>query len=717
MDCGPACLRMIAGYFGKAFSLDYLKDITSFSRTGVRMQSLVDAATQLKMDSMVVGMTAEELLQKSPGPCILHWNNNHFVVLPPQEWQGTRQAIKIADPQTGMRKISLTEFKSKWETRADGKGLALLLQPAADFEEQAEHPTPKGFLFLSGYLKQHRSSLIKVILTLVVTSMCTLMFPLLTQALVDKGITVKQKNIVVLVLCAQLALFAGNISMELIRSRIILKLNTRVTIHIVSDFLLKLIRLPIRFFDARRVGDIQQRILDHQRIELFLSGTTLATLFSFISFIVFSCILASYNWLLLLVFFVMSCLSVGWIFLFLNKRKTIESAQFSLNSKNQNVLNELVVGMPEIKLNRAEQLQQNNWKTIQEELYERNIQSLQLSQYQQVGSGFFSQLKNILITFMSAIYVINEEMTLGMMLAVSFIIGQMNAPLDQLLGLVQTAQDAKLSLERLAEVHTKQEEVTSLDAATPEESRLPDGDIYVRDVSFRYDRDWVLQHVDLHIPRGKITALVGASGSGKTTLLKLLLQFYEPQKGSILIGNKNIDTVPLATWRSHTGVVMQDGYIFSDSVLQNITMSQPPVDQQRLERALQLSNIKRFVDQLPVKAHTQIGNNGIGLSMGQKQRILIARAIYSNPEILFFDEATSSLDARNEREIMDQLQGFYEGKTVVVIAHRLSTIKHADQIVVFDEGRILESGTHQELIASRGTYFQLVKNQLDLDNT
>lgn len=716
MDCGPTCLRMILKYYGKDFSLDYLKEQVPFSRSGVSLAGLIDAAEALHFETMAVRMPAAEFLAKAPGPCILHWGKSHYVVLPPQSRPLAGGKVLIADPETGKRRVSMAEFSAKWE-KEDGKGVALLLHPLPEFALLEPQSAAGGFRFLMHYLKPFRRSLLKVLLTLGVTSGITLVFPFLTQALVDKGIALKQKNIVVLILFAQLALFLGNILMELVRSWVMLHMNTRITIRIVSDFLLKLIRLPVRFFDARRVGDIQQRILDHQRVELLLSGPTLGTLFSFVSFLVFSVVLGTYSWLILVLFVLMSGFSVGWIFLFFRRRKVVDTEQFSLNAKNQNTLNELVSGMPEIKLNRAEGLQQWRWQAVQEHLYKKNIESLKLTQFQQVGSGFFAQLKNILITFVSALFVINGEMTLGMMLAVSFIIGQMNAPLDQLLSLLQTGQDAKLSLERLAEIHLKEEEIPVKAAQSPPPSDpLPPGDIVFERVCFKYERNWVLKDVDLRIPRGKITALVGPSGGGKTTLLKLLLRFYTPQSGTIRLGDSLLEAVPLDGWRNHTGVVMQDGFLFSDSLAGNITMEERVADPEKLKLAIRLANLENLVESLPQKDETLVGNNGIGLSSGQKQRVLIARAIYRDPEMLFFDEATSALDARNEREIMAQLREFYRGKTVVIIAHRLSTVRQADQIVVLDAQRVVESGSHDSLLRQRGKYFSLVKDQLEMES-
>ena len=713
MDCGPVCLRMVAKFYGKSFSLDYLKEITFFSRTGVSLQSIIDASERIGIETMAVRISMDELFAEAPKPAILHWNKNHFVVLPPQQIRNAQQKIIIADPEHGKVSIPQEAFKAKW-CDENGNGVALLLHPTEAFRDVPEVLPVNGFAFLKRYLLQHKGALIKVMLSLAATSGISLLFPLLTQALVDKGIASKSRHLVLLILLGQLGLFVGSILMDLARSWWLMHMNTKINITLVSDFLLKLTRLPLKFFDARRVGDIQQRILDHGRIEQFLSGHTLGSLFSFVNLIVFSFILAHYNLWILLLFIIMSGLSIGWIFLFLKKRKMLDAVQFALNSKNQNMLNELVTGMPEIKLNLAEEWQQKSWKEIQLDLYKRNVQSLKLAQYQQIGATFFTQLKNILTTFVSALLVIKGEMTLGMMLAVSFIIGQMNSPLDQLLGLVELSQDAKLSLERLAEVHSRTEEdISGPEAVTPD---LPPGDMQLEQLSFKYDRDLVLKNINCTIRRGKVTAIVGASGSGKTTLLKLLLQFYKAQEGTLKLGGQLLNEVPVKTWRKATGVVMQDGFIFSDTLRKNIALSDEHEDKGRFEAALRIANLEEFVRKLPLGADTQIGINGVGLSMGQKQRILIARAIYKDPEFIFFDEATSSLDAKNEKEIMLQLQEFYRNKTVVVIAHRLSTVKHADHIIVLHEGEIVEAGKHSELVSFKGRYYTLVKNQLELDS-
>lgn len=710
MDCGPSCLRMIAEFYGKKFSLEYLKEITSFSRMGVSLKSIMDAAKNIGIETIAVNLTIDELIKQAPKPCILHWESNHFVVLIPQNFKAKNTNITIVDPAAGLRKLSFEKFKKAWIADND-KGIALLLQPTQEFENIEEQSSVNGFNFLWKYLTGYKTTLFKILFTLIVTSIFTLIFPLLTQSLVDKGIDLKNKNFVLLILLAQIALFFGNITMDIVRSWLILHMSTKVVINIISDFILKLMRLPLRFFEARRVGDIQQRILDYERIRQLLSGHSLSTLFSFVNFLVFSIILGFYNFWILLIFIVLSIVSVLWIFKYINKRKELDIVQFALNSKNQNMLNEMVSGMHEIKLNRAEYLQQQKWEEIQKELYTRNTQSLKLEQLQQAGSSFFTQLKNILITCISALAVIDGSMTLGMMLAVSFIIGQLNAPLDQILSIIQLGQDGKLSLERLSEVHVKKEEIQN---SPSENTNLPTGDITFENVFFKYDDEWVLKNINCILKRGKTTAIVGSSGSGKSTFLKLILQFYQCQEGAIFLGNKKLEDISLQLLREKTGVVMQEGFIFSDTFIKNITMLEEKPDMHRFYEAIKICNLEELLQKLPLGENTQIGDNGIGLSVGQKQRILIARAVYKDPEFIFFDEATSSLDAKNEREIMANLQQFYMSKTVLIIAHRLSTVKSADNIIVLEEGKIVETGNHATLTQKKGKYYELIRNQLEM---
>lgn len=706
MDCGPTCLRIITKYFGKNFSAEYLRLITLQSRTGASFHDLISASHELGFETLAVETDFEKLMSEAPKPCILHWKNEHFVVLPPQE---KTDKILIADPEYGKILLSEDEFKSSW-LQSNETGKALLLQPAQKFYDKKEEKIQEGFGFLFSYLKPHKKSLAVLVFTLFLTSIITLAFPFLTQNLVDKGINSKDKNLVLMIIAAQIFLFSGNSFMELIRSWIMLKINTRVNIKLISDFIEKLIKLPVSYFESKKLGDIQQRILDHQRINSFLSTNTLSILFSFLNLIVFSVVLGIYNLIILLIFFVLSALSVIWISVFLNRRKILDQKEFVLNSKNQNILNEMVLGMPEIKINQSENFQRTKWESLQHDVFERNKKALKLSQYQMIGAGFISQFKNILITGFAAFSVIDGDLTLGMMLAISFIVGQMNSPFDQLLYFMEISQDAKLSLERIAEVHTKPVENTF--QHFKEINR--NNDIILNNVSFGFGDFDILKNLNAVIPHGKVTAIVGESGSGKTTLFKLLLRFYEPDSGQINFGGTSLSDISLDEWRKITGTVLQEGFVFSESIRRNITLKQDNIDENLLNYAVKVANLQKLIQQLPQGLDTIVGNDGIGLSTGQKQRILIARAIYKNPSVFLLDEATSALDAQNEKEIMENLFDFFKGKTVIIIAHRLSTVKNADQILVLNEGAFIEKGTHDELLEKRNFYFKLVSNQVGI---
>lgn len=706
MDCGPTCLRIITKYFGKNFSAEYLRLITLQSRTGVSFHDLISASHELGFETLAVETDFEKLMSEAPKPCILHWKNEHFVVLPPQE---KTDKILIADPEYGKILLSEDEFKSSWLQNTE-TGKALLLQPAQKFYDKKEEKIQEGFGFLFSYLRPHRQSLAVLVFTLLLTSIITLAFPFLTQNLVDKGINSKDKNLVLMIIAAQIFLFSGNSFMELIRSWIMLKINTRVNIKLISDFIEKLIKLPVSYFESKKLGDIQQRILDHQRINSFLSTNTLSILFSFLNLIVFSVVLGIYNLIILLIFFVLSALSVIWISVFLNRRKILDQKEFVLNSKNQNILNEMVLGMSEIKINQSENFQRTKWESLQHDVFERNKKALKLSQYQMIGAGFISQLKNILITGFAAFSVIDGDLTLGMMLAISFIVGQMNSPFDQLLYFMEISQDAKLSLERIAEVHTKPVENT----AQHFKEINSNNDIVLNNVSFGFGDFDILKNLNAVIPYGKVTAIVGESGSGKTTLFKLLLRFYEPDSGQIDFGGTSLSDISLNEWRKITGTVLQEGFVFSESIRRNITLKQDNIDENLLDYAVKVANLQKLIQQLPQGMDTIVGNDGIGLSTGQKQRILIARAIYKNPSVFLLDEATSALDAQNEKEIMSNLFDFFKGKTVIIIAHRLSTVKNADQILVLNDGTFIEKGTHAELLEKKNFYFNLVSNQVGI---
>lgn len=721
MDCGPACLRMIAAYYGKSFSLQTLREKSYISRQGVSMLGISEAAESIGFRTMGVKISFKQLVEDANLPCIVHWKQTHFIVvyrIQPIK-KGKDYILHIADPAIGKTKMSKGEFMQGWaSTIKDGEqlGLCLLLEPTPDFHKIDDEKIDKaGFKYLLSYVKQYRKYIVQLFIGLLAGSLIQLFFPFLTQAVVDIGINNQDIGFIQLVLFAQIFLFISRVSVDFIRSWILLHLSTRVNISLISDFLIKLMKLPVSFFDTKLIGDLLQRIGDHQRIETFLTSSTLNILFSLISLVVFGIVLAVYNVWIFLIFFFSAALYVGWVLLFLRKRKELDNRRFNRLSDHQSALIQIIYGMQEIKLNDCERQKRWEWESIRAKLFRLNIRSLSLSQYQQAGAAFINELKNIIITFFAAWLVIQGNMTLGMMLAVSYIIGQLNSPIDQLLYFITSTQDAKISLERLGEIHKQKDEEPA------EEERiysLPDNKaIIVHNVSFQYEgphSPFVLKDIHLEIPEGKVTAIVGASGSGKTTLIKLLLAFYPPVAGEVKIGNYSLEKISSRFWRQNCGVVLQDGYLFNDTIANNIALGDELPDKVKLLEAVKIANIQEFVENLPLGYNSKVGTNGQGLSQGQKQRLLIARAVYKNPQFLFFDEATNALDANNEKVIIENLEKFYKGRTVIVVAHRLSTVKSADQIIVLDKGIIAESGTHNELVSKKGVYFTLVKNQLEL---
>jgi len=716
-DCGPACLRMIAKSFGKSFSIQTLRERSYISRQGVSLVGISEAAESIGFRTVGVRLTWPQLLENASLPCIAHWEQRHFIVI----YKVTKRKVFVADPAVGKITYTREEFLKAWlSTKRDGEdeGLCLLLDPTPGFYEQdGEKKDRASFSFLFSYLKPHRKLLIQLVIGMLVGSLLMLILPFLTQAIVDIGIGNQDLKFVYLVILAQFVLIIGKTSIEFIRSWLLLHISTRVNVTLISDYLIKLMRLPVSFFETRLTGDILQRIGDHSRIESFLTNSSLSILFSMFNLLVFGVVLAIYNGLILLIFFLGSGLYFIWILIFLKRRRELDHKRFSQLTKNQNSIIQLVAGMQEIKLNNSEKTKRWEWEGIQARLFRVRVKNLTLTQYQRVGSVLINDTKNILISFIAAKAVIDSNMTLGVMFAVQYIIGFMNAPIEQLIGFIHSAQDAKISLERLSEVHEHSDEQESSEIMA---SDLPiDHSFYIRDLVFQYEgpqSQKVLDNINLTIPQNKITAIVGASGSGKTTLVKLLLGFYPPVKGEIRIGDSPVRNIDQNVFRAHCGVVIQDGYIFSDTIARNIALGDEEINKSQLGLAAKIANIGEFVGQMPLGFNTRIGGEGQGLSQGQKQRILIARAIYKNPDILFFDEATNALDAKNEKLIMNQLNNYYRGKTVVVVAHRLSTVRNADQIVVMENGCIIETGTHTELTEKKGAYFELVRNQLELGN-
>ena len=714
MDCGPTCLRMIAKYYGKTYNLQQLRDKMFVGREGVSLLSISDAAEDIGFRTLAAKIPFDKLAEEVTFPCIAHWQQQHFVVV----YSIRKNTVTIADPANGIIKYTKEEFLRGWHASEKEEGVVLLFEPTPDFYLKAgdEQPNKKGFKFLFSYLYAYRRFLGQLLIGLAVGSVLQLIFPFLTQSLVDYGINNRDIGFVYTILLAQLMLFISRTAVDLIRSWILLHIGTRINISIISDFLIKLMKLPISFFNSKMIGDILQRIGDHQRISSFLTGSSLTLIFSFINFVVFGVVLLFYSPLIFLIFLGGSVLYISWVLFFMKRRRDIDNKRFVELSNNQSNLIQLIVGMPEIKLNNCEKQKRWEWERIQAMLFRLNIKSLSLNQSQQTGASFINELKNIIITFVAAQQVINGSLSLGMMLAVTYIIGQLDGPINQLIGFLQSAQDAKISLERMGEIHELEEEESNI---TEQATEIPENaGLKFEKVTFQYDgphSEKVLKNVDLEIPHGKITAIVGMSGSGKTTLLKLLLKFFNPVDGEIKLGDLRLSNVNNRVWRQKCGVVMQDGYIFSDTIANNIGIGDEKINKAKLVHAVKVANIQDVIEALPQGYNTKIGQDGVGLSQGQKQRILIARAVYKNPDFIYFDEATNALDAKNERVIMENLNTFFKGKTVVVVAHRLSTVKNADQIIVLEKGEVIERGTHAELSAARGVYFNLVKNQLELD--
>lgn len=717
MDCGPACLKMTARYHKRNFSLAWLRKKCHITKEGVSFLGLSEAADSIGFKTLGLKIPVDFLMEKVPLPCIAHWRQNHFVVV----YKIRKNKIYVADPATGHISYSPEEFEKNWTgTLIEGKkaGLVLILEPTpALYNTDEEKVETKGFRFLSEYFRMYRKYLGQLILGLIIGSFIQLIIPFLTQAIIDIGINNNDIGFIYLILFAQLALVIGRMSVEFIRSWLLLHIGSRVNVAIVSGFLKKLMALPIAFFDTRLTGDILQRIEDNNRIEDFLTSASLSILFSFINLIIFGIVLIIYNVKVFLIFLAGTLLYLLWISLFMKKRALLDHSRFREMSVANSKLINIINGMQEIKLNQCELDKRWDWEKHQATLFGLKVKGLGLIQRQSAGAVLINEITNLLITIVSAGAVLKGQMTLGMMLAVQFIVGQLNVPVSQIIGFFRISQDAGMSLDRLAEVHNMEDEESG-----PEDKviKIPENkSILIKGVSYQYEgprSPYALKDVNLHIARNKITAVVGVSGSGKTTLLKMILGFYNPVEGEILVGDTPLSGISLSTWRQMTGAVMQDGFIFPDTIAGNISPGPEETDEERMVRAAELANISGFIESLPLGYNTKVGANGHGISEGQKQRLLIARVIYKDPEIVIFDEATNSLDANTEKAIVENLAGFFAGKTVVIVAHRLSTVRNADIIAVMENGRIVETGNHDTLVKQKGPYYKLVKNQLELGN-
>ncbi len=720
MECGVACLTMILQWYGKHTSLSSVAEQCPPTTEGVSLSGLAQTARRYGMEAVAARATVDELAQ-STLPAIIHWQQNHFTVLY-RVSSGRRRRFYVSDPAKGRVCYSEAEFEAGWlSTASQGmpKGIALFLAPGEGFDAAnagADGGERRSFGFLLSYLRTYRRYFMHIVAGLALGCLLQLILPFMTQAIVDVGIKNGNISLIWLILLGELMIVTGRTATDFIRRWLLLHISMRINISLVSDFFIKLLRLPMAFFDTRKTGDLLQRMADHGRVQQFLTGQVLGVLFTLLSFVIFGVVLLVYNRLIFAVFVLGSIVYGVWIATFLHRRKVLDYELFEQQARNQNYTYQFISSMQEIKLQDCERRRRWEWEDVQADLFGVQMKSMKLQQSQEAGSIFINEVKNIIITVLAATAVINGQMTLGSMLAVQYIIGQLNSPVEQLMAFIYSLQDVKISLERINEIHQGKDEeadrgqLSAFDAGARKS-------IAIENLSFRYDRfspGLTIDNISLDIPAGRTTAIVGASGRGKTTLIKLLLGYYRPESGRISVAGRNLDDYSLRWWRRQCGTVMQDGVIFSESIARNIAVDDGDIDCARLESAARLACIHDYIESLPLRYNTRIGHDGMGLSQGQKQRILIARAVYRNPDFIFLDEATNALDAGNERAIVENLDEFYRGRTVVVVAHRLSTVRNASRIVVLDGGRIAEQGTHYELIARRGVYFNLVKNQLEL---
>lgn len=715
MDCGPTCLKIIAAYYGKYFSLQMLRDKCHITREGVSLLGISDAAELIGLRSTGVKITWDQMRDEMPLPCIVHWNQQHFVVV----YKVKKNIIYISDPAIGLLKYSVDQFKKSWLQSNDHeacKGIALILEPTPDFYKAPGNiQSSIPFIEFLHYIMPYKKYVIQLLIAVCLASLLSLILPFLTQSVVDIGIGSGDLSFVVMMLIAQFVLVVGQMANNLIRSWIMLHVTTRISISLISNFLSKLMRLPISFFDSKLLGDIMQRIDDYDRIQSFLTGSLLSIFMAIITFMVYGVVMGGYNILILGIFLSGSLIYILWIFLFMARRRKLDYVRFQESATNQSNVVQLINGMQDIKLNNCEKQKRWEWENIQAKLYQISIQGLTLGQTQEIGGIFIDQTKNVIISFLAARAVIEGELTLGMMMALQYIIGQLNAPLSQFIQFIHNTQDAKLSIDRLREFYEKEDE-ESFDNTLLK--KIPDNiSIEFKNVSFQYrgpHSKKAIEDINFIVPYNKVTAIVGASGSGKTTILKMMLGFYNPMQGEILLGGKKLSQYSPSVWRSLCGSVMQEGFIFSDTIANNIGISDQDIDMDKVIMASRIANLEEYINTLPLGFNTIIGAEGNGLSTGQKQRLLIARAAYKDAKFLFFDEATNSLDANNERTIMERLDKLFVNKTVVVVAHRLSTVKNADNIIVLSDGKIVEQGVHKSLIDKKGYYYELVKNQLEL---
>lgn len=721
MDCGPASLATVSVFFGKKISLRYLREITQASKDGVSLFNLAKASEQIGFQCVATKTTINNLKPELL-PCILFWEQKHYVVLDKIKNNKGIFHFKVADPSYGNLSYSLEDFRNYWiGNNEDGEGFVLFLKPTDSFYTTSFKSDEKiGLLLFITYLKPYSKQVYLLLLLLLIGSVIALVFPILNQQLIDKGIKENNSKLVIIIVLAQFVFYLGNIVIEMVRNWTTLHIGTRINIKVISNFISKTLRLPIKHFENRLMGDFNQRIADHARIESFLTSQSIFTLFSLIIFFSFIAFLGYYNIVLLLIYLLLTTISVIWSLICLRKRRTLDYRKFVLGSDNQQAIYEIIRGVYELKINQFEKFKKERWESIQLDLFAINKQILKIDQLQILGFGIINKLKNVSVLLLSSFLVIENKMTLGVLLSVSYIIGQMDGPLNQFIGFIKSYQDASLSMARLCEIEDLEDEENSSLMKLPFEeqnNKIRYKGICIKNLFFKYDSsaaNFILKNLSLNIPLGKITSIVGVSGSGKTTLIKLLLKFYSTKEKTIFFNGIDLCSISSKSVRENFGVVMQDGFIFTDTIERNIATGDEIIDPIKLKKSIEIANLTKFIENSVLGLKTKIGADGHGISGGEKQRILIARAVYKNPDFLVFDEATSALDSDNEKIIHSNLHSFFQNKTVIIIAHRLSTVKRSDQIIVLNKGEVTETGTHSELISNKSNYYDLVKNQLEL---
>ena len=710
-DCGPACLKIIANHFGKFYSLQSLRDRCGITKEGVSLLDLSTGAESIGLRTLAIKCTIDDVVNSVPFPAIIFWKDSHFVVV----YHANKKYIWVSDPAKGRIKYTHEEFKKGWYQKGAKQGVLLAIEPTAEFKDsKAEREQRKNtFSSILKYFTPYQRNFTLIFVIMLLVTALQGMLPFISKAVIDVGIKTSDVNFINMVLIGNISILLSVMIFNVIRDWILMHITARVNIALISDYLIKLMKLPVTFFENKLLGDILQRAQDHERIRSFIMNNSLSLIFSILTFVVFSIILLIYNAIIFYIFISGSILYAGWVLLFLNIRKKMDWEYFELLSKNQSYWVETVSSIQDIKIYNYEKHRRWKWEEIQARLYHVNKRVLAITNAQNLGAQFIESIKNMGIVFFCATAVIKGEITFGVMISTQFIIGMLNGPLVQFINFIVSAQYAKISFLRINEIKQLEDEEELLSVGST--TILPENKSLILDnVNFQYTANspLVLHNIYLHIPENKVTAIVGGSGCGKSTLLKLLVRLYKPSYGDIKMDKMNVNAINLRQWRSMCGVVMQDGKIFSDTILNNIVLDDEHIDYEQLRKVCRIAQIEDEINAMPKGFETNIGENGRGLSGGQKQRLLIARALYRNPQYLFLDEATNALDTINEKKIVEALNNAFLQRTVIVVAHRLSTIRNADQIVVLDKGYIVEVGNHDSLMERKGHYFQMIASQM-----